>query len=1085
MPRRTQTPPTQDTPTEGVQQYVRLENRLVLLAWLNSLLGYKSNRDLLEDCKKSGEGFDADGKSFLLRRIVSRGDLVQIPVDDLERYDENIRQHLEKINRKRREKITLRYFQHLAALYTEIVLDRLFRNEEKLLNDLNAFVRKHNPQGLHGEPEYKPFTKDDLTKLAFWMATGSGKTLLMHLNYHQFLHYNRQPIDNILLITPNEGLSEQHLRELEASGIPAWHLSPNGGGLWSGAKDGVQVIEITKLVEEKDDGGVRIPVEAFEGRNLIFVDEGHKGTGGEAWRKYREALGKNGFTFEYSATFGQALSAAKNDELTAEYAKAIVFDYSYKYFHGDGFGKDFRVLNLTEDTDQEKTDILLLGNLLTFYEQLLLYEEKREELRPYNLEKPLWVFVGGTVNAVYTEQEKPRSDVLTVVRFLHRVLSDHKWAKDTLPSILDGNTGLVSADGADIFADRFPFLKKKSLTAEGIYRDILQRVFHTSTGGGLHLYHIQSSAGEIGLRAANGEGYFGVIYIGDPAKFKKLVKEEASHINLEQDAITSSSLFEGINTPNSRIHVLIGARKFMEGWNSWRVSSMGLLNIGKKEGPQIIQLFGRGVRLKGKDLSLKRSAALPGNHPDHIHLLETLNIFAVRANYMADFRSYLEREGVEVEPTTEIRLPVRVQEGFLNDKLLVPRLPEGKKFDEVRLLEPDTSLSVVLDLSVRVQVIDSNQQSARQGTGTKKTSSRQPQPLPKEKLDWMDWNRVYLEVLEYKARKGFSNLVIRPEVLQQIVEAKDANGKAICAVIAEEDVIFPQKFGEREKLQQVVVRLLCKYVDKFYQKCREQWEEDNLEYGNLNSDDSNLTFNPDPRDGKPTYVLRIPSSKQDVIKEVESLVQQLDQLQGYSPCEVMDGASQPLPRIYFDQHIYLPLLLEGRGISISPPGLNEGEKEFVKDLCQYWQKEKDQTLKGKTIYLLRNLSHGRGIGFFEGRGFYPDFILWVVDPQKKHQRIVFVEPHGMLYAKAYEHDEKARLWEKLRSLDIKGDTCEFNVSLDAYIISVTPFEELKVRYGDGKWDLEKFAKHHILFFKKTKDTEDTEYIKRLLSEKED
>ena len=38
----------------------------------------------------------------------------------------------------------------------------------------------------------------------------------------------------------------------------------------------------------------------------------------------------------------------------------------------------------------------------------------------------------------------------------------------------------------------------------------------------------------------------------------------------------------------------------MEGWNSWRVSNMGLLNIGRNEGSEIIQLFGRGVRLRGR-----------------------------------------------------------------------------------------------------------------------------------------------------------------------------------------------------------------------------------------------------------------------------------------------------------------------------------------------------------------------------------------------------------------------------------------------------------------------------------------------------
>ena len=31
-------------PQNGIQQYVKLEERLVLLAWLNDRFGYKSNR---------------------------------------------------------------------------------------------------------------------------------------------------------------------------------------------------------------------------------------------------------------------------------------------------------------------------------------------------------------------------------------------------------------------------------------------------------------------------------------------------------------------------------------------------------------------------------------------------------------------------------------------------------------------------------------------------------------------------------------------------------------------------------------------------------------------------------------------------------------------------------------------------------------------------------------------------------------------------------------------------------------------------------------------------------------------------------
>lgn len=130
----------------------------------------------------------------------------------------------------------------------------------------------------------------------------------------------------------------------------------------------------------------------------------------------------------------------------------------------------------------------------------------------------------------------------------------------------------------------------------------------------------------------------------------------------------------------------------------------------------------------------------------------------------------------------------------------------------------------------------------------------------------------------------------------------------------------------------------------------------------------------------------------------------------------------------------------------------------------YWKAEKNKSLKGKEIFLLRNLSRGKGVGFFEESGFYPDFILWIVDGAK--QRIVFIEPHGMLHANAYEHDEKASLWERLPELakEIGQRSGRQDIALDSFIISATPYEELRTRDDDGSWDREKFAAHHILFF---------------------
>ena len=89
---------------------------------------------------------------------------------------------------------------------------------------------------------------------------------------------------------------------------------------------------------------------------------------------------------------------------------------------------------------------------------------------------------------------------------------------------------------------------------------------------------------------------------------------------------------------------------------------MGLMNVGRGEGAQIIQLFGRGVRLKGCGMSLKRSAraelAEGLERPDSIESLETLQVFGIRANYMAQFRDFLEEEGLSDDERSEFHLPI-------------------------------------------------------------------------------------------------------------------------------------------------------------------------------------------------------------------------------------------------------------------------------------------------------------------------------------------------------------------------------------------------------------------------------------------
>ena len=215
------------------------------------------------------------------------------------------------------------------------------------------------------------------------------------------------------------------------------------------------------------------------------------------------------------------------------------------------------------------------------------------------------------MNAVYKRKGRETSDVLDVQLFLHRVLSDPVWAQDAIAKVLRGESGLQVAWNVDLFEGRFGDLANSGDSAAQIYADILRTIFHAAGPGGLRLCDIRGAPGELGLKAVGSDHYFGLTYIGDTAKFKKLALKTETGIIMEEDAV-GGSMFDRVNETDATVNVLIGAKKFVEGWNSWRVSNMGLMNVGRAEGSEIIQLFGRGVRLKGKGMSLKRSNRLEG-----------------------------------------------------------------------------------------------------------------------------------------------------------------------------------------------------------------------------------------------------------------------------------------------------------------------------------------------------------------------------------------------------------------------------------------------------------------------------------------
>jgi hypothetical protein len=541
-------------------------------------------------------------------------------------------------------------------------------------------------------------------------------------------------------------------------------------------------------------------------------------------------LCEKGFTFEYSATFAQAVAAAKNPVIENSYAKNILFDYSYRWFYADGFGKDYQILNLPDALDEVRM-VYLTACLLKFYQQLRLYEERAREYTAFNLEKPLWVFVGSTVSKSNTKDDKETaSDVAQVIRFIADFLTQPTAYQRRMEEILTGSgqdTGLLDAQGNDIFAGAYEYLQAKmngGETAQSLYLNILRQVFNNPAGGRLSLGRVKGDSGEIVLTAGTAEEPFGLINVGDAKALSDHLEEVAAAQGIPltvDDSDFTEAMFATVKESSSPVKLLIGSKKFIEGWDCWRVSTMGLMNVGRSEGAQIVQLFGRGVRLKGYEWSLKRSGhSHARQQPTFIEELETLNVFGIRADFMEKFREYLKEEGLPGnEKRQTFTVPLSVTYNFGKQlKMLRPKRinGDGREYD-FKQDAPIPTLGtvpaymtqnqVVSDWYPRIQAIRS-QESGQVGI-KEKAQFRQ------EQLSLLDYDALYFDLEKYKRERSWHNLNISKAGLRGLLA--DSSWYSLFIPPAR---MAPSSYEGVFILQQVAAELLKRYVDRYYNYCK-------------------------------------------------------------------------------------------------------------------------------------------------------------------------------------------------------------------------------------------------------------------------
>ena len=1037
------------------------DDQLILFRYFLRELGIESLAEISKKLNTTEyEGVNESGNTYFFEYIarISRLNGARVSEDQLRLYDENICRHTRQISEKRGT-IRWKYFQYLSLLFTEMYLDRYFGDKDAFCKSLNEYLSEKTSETL-GLLSFEPYTPEKMNKLAFMCATGSGKTLIMHVNILQFMHYFRRAkrlnsnlsINKIIVLAPNEGMSLQHLDELALSSISAAMFEKDRGFITQ--REDVIVIDMNKLREE---GKVKtVSVDSFEQDNLVLVDEGHRGLSSDAkiWKSIRDKLSLSGFSFEYSATFKQALNAnatgntakAKEERaLMEEYGKSIIMDYSYKYFYEDGYGKDYRIYNLKGSIDEEQRHLYLTGCLLSFYQQMRLFNTAETGLAEFNIEKPLLVFVGNRVTASTSKEEL--TDVEEVLDFIDKFVRNRATSISRIKSVISDDTGLIDGRGNELFYGDFYALQHifgNTPDPAVLFEDILRTVFNSDTGAEeprLHLENIKQVAGEIGLKIGEYGEYFGVISIGDTAGLIKNCEQKG--IVAKSEEFISESLFRAINQKDSRIKVLIGSRKFTEGWNSWRVSTMGLINFAKGEGSQAIQLFGRGVRLKGYQGCLKRSRKLDDRSvvaPRDIEVLETLTIFGVKAQYMEDFKKYLELEGAPTNDNIlEFRLPVISRYEEAKDKRLhVIKVKDGANFKKQakRLIldVPDEGFlryllrsKTVIDCRSKIQTIDST-------FSMKAESMPEEHTLPADKLVFLDYERIFEELEQYKNEKFYFNISIVKENLIKILCTDGWYSLLIPKNHLEIDSI-----PKLDAATDYAIMALKSYMDKFFKYEKERWEAPRLEYAVLDASDNNFVDEYAITYAQQSELDHTGDELETFISDISAILERNGGLDEYEK----DAFHGRMVLFDFRSHLYAPLICLQKSnlkIQVSPVSLNEDEKKFVDLLKDYVDKHSDR-LKDKSLYLLRNKSKV-GMGFFEAGNFYPDYILWIDD--EKIQYISFIDPKGLMHIRP--DDSKIRFHKTIKDLEerLAPTAQEKTIVLNSFIMSGTPSSDLRL-----------------------------------------
>lgn len=462
------------------------------------------------------------------------------------------------------------------------------------------------------QEKYKDFRlkESEINRASFWMATGSGKTIVMIKLLSLLGKAMREgsiPNKPIILLAPNDTILKQFKNNITK------YNNYNGDSLSVRELKEYESVDNTSLLEEtivfiarsdlldcKENVGKDKNAKRLDYKNYcndcgwyILLDEAHKGDSKDSIRKsYINELAcgdkqkdyegfSKGFIFNFSATFSDEI-----DFLTC------AFNYNLEKFNRDGYGKNIALLDSNlksfgnENDENERITRIIEGFILfsAIKQSKEKLSEKAKSLGVVDIKyhNPLIIAVSDKVNTkdagikLYFEAIlqilKEDRDIQEIANNLYEKLQYQElyFAKNTL---------------SDEFKECVKNIDSKN---------VRKYIFHASEPSSLEC--LRANDKELAFKSKNANEPFILLNIGETKKWEK---EHLLELGVENFKDLQKNYFKDINSTDSSINIMLGSKVFSEGWDSNRVNLIYFINIGSKNANKyVLQTIGRGVRIE-------------------------------------------------------------------------------------------------------------------------------------------------------------------------------------------------------------------------------------------------------------------------------------------------------------------------------------------------------------------------------------------------------------------------------------------------------------------------------------------------------